>query len=83
MHMCLIASSVKIITIKHIGVVYRFKSPGWLHVETYMHVVGLRCSNTAGAIKRVRRSMIGYKIVSSCTDYVLEYKACNILYLNK
>ena len=31
----------KIIVIKRIAVVYRFKSPGWFHVETYMHVLGL------------------------------------------
>ena len=54
-HVCLIASFVKIITIKRIAVVYRFKSPGWFHVETYMHVLGLSYANTAGAIKRVRR----------------------------
>ena len=41
MHVYLIASSVKIITIKRIAVVYRFKSPGWFDVETYMHVLGL------------------------------------------
>ena len=35
-HVCLIALSVKIIT-KCIAVVYQFKSPGWFHVETYMH----------------------------------------------
>ena len=40
-HVCLIASSVKIITIKRIAVVYGFKSPGWFDVETYMHVLGL------------------------------------------
>ena len=40
-HVCLIASSVKIITIKRIAVMYGFKSPGWFHVETYMHVLGL------------------------------------------
>ena len=40
-HVWLIASSVKIITIKRIAVVYGFKSPGWFHVETYMHVLGL------------------------------------------
>ena len=39
-HVCLIASSVKIITIKCIAVVYGFKSPGWFDVETYMHVFG-------------------------------------------
>ena len=54
MHVCLIASSVKIIT-KHIVVVYRFKSAGWFHGETYMHVLELRYAHTAGAIKRVRR----------------------------
>ena len=40
-HVYLIASSVKIITIKCIAVVYGFKSPGWFHVETYVHVLGL------------------------------------------
>ena len=38
---CLIASSVKIIAIKRIAVVYGFKSPGWFDVETCMHVLGL------------------------------------------
>ena len=52
-HVCLIASSVKIIAIKHIAVVYGFKSPGWFDVETCMHVLGLWYANTAGAIKRV------------------------------
>ena len=41
MHMCLIVSSVKIITIKRIDVMYGFKSPGWFDVEAYMHVLGL------------------------------------------
>ena len=50
MHVCLIASSVKIIAIKRIAVVYRFKSPEWFDVinnnnnndvETCMHVLGL------------------------------------------
>ena len=27
--------------------------------------------------------LIDYKIVSSCTDYVMDYKICNILCLNK
>ena len=40
-HVCLIASSVKIIAIKRIAVVYVFKSPGWFDVETCMHVLGL------------------------------------------
>ena len=40
MHVCLIASSIKIIT-KRIAVVYRFKSARWFHVETYMRVLGL------------------------------------------
>ena len=40
-HVCLIASSVKIITIKRIAVVYGFKLPGWFHAETCMHVLGL------------------------------------------
>ena len=40
-HVCLIASSVKIIAIKRIAVVYGFKSPGWFDVETCMHVLGL------------------------------------------
>ena len=39
-YMCLIASSIKNIT-KHVAVVYGFKSSGWFHVETYMHVLGL------------------------------------------
>ena len=30
-----------LITIKRIAVVYGFKSPGWFHVETYIHVFGL------------------------------------------
>ena len=55
MHVWLIASSVKIITVKRIAVVYGFKSPGWFHVEIYMHVLGLSYANTAGAIKRVQR----------------------------
>ena len=54
-HVCLIASSVKIIAIKRIAVVYGFKSPGWFDVETCMHVLGLWYANTAGAIKRVWR----------------------------
>ena len=44
MHVCLIASSVKVIAIKRIAliaVMYGFKSQGWFHVETYMHVLGL------------------------------------------
>ena len=46
MHVCLIASSVKIIAIKIIAIkriaaVYGFKSPGWFDVETCMHVLGL------------------------------------------
>ena len=53
MHVCLIASSVKIIAIKRIAVVYGFKSPGWFDVETCMHVFGLWYANTAGAIKWV------------------------------
>ena len=40
-HVCLIASSIKITTIKRIAVMYSFKSQGWFHVETYMHVLGL------------------------------------------
>ena len=40
-YVSLIASSVKIITIKRIAVIYGFKSPVWFHVETYMHVLGL------------------------------------------
>ena len=51
---CLIVTSVKIITIKCIAVVYKFKSQGWFHVETYMHVLGLGYAITAGAIKRVQ-----------------------------
>ena len=31
----------------------------------------------------LRETMIDYKIVSSCTDYVTDYKICNILCLNK
>ena len=27
--------------------------------------------------------LVDYKIVSSCTDYVTDYKVCNILCLNK
>ena len=54
-HVCLIASSVKIIAIKRIAVVYGFKSPGWFDVETCTHVLGLWHANTAGAIKRVGR----------------------------
>ena len=40
-HVCLIASSVKIIAIKRVAVMYGFKSPGWFNVETCMHVLGL------------------------------------------
>ena len=36
---CLIASPIKIIA-KRVAVVYRFKLPGWFHVETYMLVLG-------------------------------------------
>ena len=83
-HVCLIASSIKIIAIKCIAVVYGFKSPGWFDVEICMHVLGLWYANTAGAIKRVAMTiMIDYKIISSCTDYITEYKICNILCLNK
>ena len=71
-HVCLIASSVKIIAIKRTAVMYGFKSPGWFDVETCMHVLGLWYANTASAIKRM--IMIDYKIVSSCTDYVTDYK---------
>ena len=51
MHVCLIASAIKIIT-KHIAVMYRFKSTrmGWFNVETsYMRVLGLWSANTAGS----------------------------------
>ena len=30
-----------------------------------------------------RTIMIDWKIVSSCTNYLTDYKICNILYLNK
>ena len=40
MHVCLIASSVKIIAIKRIAVVYGFKSPGWFDVETCIMFLG-------------------------------------------
>ena len=73
--MALIASSVKITTIKHIAVMYGFKSSGWFDVETCMHVLGLHviyqyswCYQASTTI------MIHCKIVSSCTDYVTDYK---------
>ena len=43
MHVCLIASFVKIIT-KHFAIVYDVydsSQPGWFHVKTYMRVLGL------------------------------------------
>ena len=43
--MCLVASSVKIIT-KHIAA---SSQPRLFHAETYMHVLGLWFTNTAGA----------------------------------
>ena len=56
MHVCLIASSFKITT-KHVLSCTNSNQPGWFHVETYMHVLGMWFANTAGAkiiIKWVR-----------------------------
>ena len=37
--------------------------PGWFHVGTYMHVLGLRFANTAGAIKQVRQLLEDHLIM--------------------
>ena len=39
-HMCLIASSLKIITIKRIGVMYGFKSLGWFMLRLICMFLG-------------------------------------------
>ena len=69
MHVCLIASHVKIIT-KRVAVVYRFKSVRMVSIMLRLICVfldrdipiqlgfffnGITSNNTAGAIKRVRR----------------------------
>ena len=82
MHVCLIASSVKIIT-KCIAVVYRFKSPGWFHVETSMHVLGLSYANTAGGIKQVRQLWYIGRSFHHVPIHIMDYNICNILCLNK
>ena len=55
-HMCLIASSVKIIT-KSVLPYANSSQPGWFNVEIYMRVLGLSFVNTAVAkIVKIGRS---------------------------
>ena len=48
-HVCLIASSIKIITKYDVAEYTDSSQQEWFHVETYMHVLGLWFSNTANA----------------------------------
>ena len=74
---------VKIIAIKRIAVAYGFKSPGWFDVETCMHVHRAVICQYSWCYQASTIDLIDYKIVSSCTDYVTDYKICSILCLNK
>ena len=76
MHVCLIASSIKIIT-KCVAAVYQ---PGWFHVETYMHVLGLQLANTASAAAKITIKEYQFYHV---LIHIIIYELHNILCLNK
>ena len=78
MHVCLIASSIKIIT-KCVAVVYRFKSARMVSVMLRLICVFLGCDMPIQLV--LSNEYNDWKIVSSCT--VSCYKICNILCLNK
>ena len=79
-HVCLIASSVKII-IKHVAVVYQFKSARMISVMLRLICVFLGCDMPIQLVLSSKYD--DWKIVSSCTDSQTSYEIYNILCLNK
>ena len=65
MHVCLIASSVKIIT-KRVAIVYRFKSARMVSVILRLICVFLGCDMPIQLV--LSSEYNDWKIVSSCTD---------------
>ena len=83
MHMYMIASSVKIISKRNVFAMYQLKSPGWFHVETYMHVLSLWFADTAAA--KIVTKLIGDESVDHFHHVLIHltnYEICNILCLN-
>ena len=78
MHMCLIASSVKVIT-KCIAVMYF--SQDFLMLRLICMFLGCVYANTAGAIKLYNDRLIDWKIISPIPIHVTNYEICNILCL--
>ena len=72
MHVCLIASSVKIIT-KHVAVVYRFKSARMVSVMLKLICVFLGCDTPIQLVLSSKYD--DWKIVSSFTDSRTSYES--------
>ena len=74
--MCLIASSVKIIT-KRVLRCTDSSQPGWFHIETYMHVrnkpIQLVLSSEYDNYNRLEDHFVMYRFTSQSTKYVTFY----------